>query len=1261
MSRERFDDRGFCVSALVGLFLVLVIGIAPAKGQSGPVSTIDDFDSGIPFAPLPLVDPVGIFTFGGDDDDHPILSDVASDRPGAAPGNRVMQVVYDINIFGGFVHNLSFDTDPRDWSAFEGFRFWFRGNNSGDTIQMEIKDGGANAEASELWEVFFVDDFDGWKLVSFRFSDFVRRTSFQPPGAPNDGNLDLTQMWGYAFGLPIGTGPGSFLLDQVEVFQQVITLEDFEGDIPFGFPVGIFTFGGDGDDNPTLTAADLDLPALGLSPNQVLQVDYDINIFGGLVQNLSFDSDPQDWSGFEGIRFWFFGTNMTPLPPGSGRTIQFEIKDGGVNAEASELWEFFFTDDFAGWTEVVIPFSDFRLRTSFQPTGGPINATLDLTEMWGYAFGLPIGSGPGSFSLDHVQVFGFAPDPVQAVVDFSRPVYLADEGDTATVEVVLETTDGEPITAPITATVTSTEEGSAQVGDDYAPVSETLVFDAGTPSGTAATVSVTTVSDGVDEFAETIALSLTLADDGQTVVGGNSPANVVINAHGFAYLDPDRSVRERVNDLISRMTVEEKVGQMTLVEQGSLIDAQDIATFQLGALLSGGGSAPTPNTPEAWADLVDGYQARALQTRLQIPVLYGVDAVHGHNNVVGATLFPHNIGLGASRNPDLVRQIAEITAKEVYATGIPWDYSPCLCVTRDIRWGRTYESFGEHPDIATMMASSIDGYQGDDLSAPNTVLATAKHWIGDGGTTFGSSATGAYTIDQGITELTEPELRAIHVPPFIEAIERGVASIMPSYSSVDFLDGEGPLKMHAHDYLNNVVLKGELGFDGFIVSDWQAIDQIPGPYDVVEGPNSSDVEIGINAGIDLVMVPNAYQLFIRTLLGEVAQGDVPMARIDDALDRILTKKFELGLFERPFSDRTEIGSIGSPEHRAVARQAVRESLVLLKDDDYLLPLAEDARVYVAGKNADNIGHQSGGWSIAWQGGSGDITPGTTILDGIEAIAGGSGPVTFSEDASAPTLGHDIGIVVVGETPYTEGFGDIGNVEQGRFDLLLDQADQNAIAAVCGDLPCVVVIVSGRPMIITDLLPDIDVLVAAWLPGTEGDGVAEVLFGRADFRGTLPVSWPRSMDQIPINVPVRIGDDDDDDGDDDDDDDERFDRRFVQRVAHDGDDDDGDDDDGDFGSQTYDPLFAFGFGLRHGFAHEIEIDGCSTGVRDAFTDAFGRPQFISDAIGQCVLDSSRHSAFVSCVGDVTSELRRAEVISRQDRRAIRSCASRADLP
>jgi beta-glucosidase len=614
---------------------------------------------------------------------------------------------------------------------------------------------------------------------------------------------------------------------------------------------------------------------------------------------------------------------------------------------------------------------------------------------------------------------------------------------------------------------------------------------------------VETLSDASPEYAETIVVNLDVATDVRT--GPDIPGTVVINAHGFPYLDGGLSVEERVDDLLSRMTLEEKVGQMTLIERAALDSSDDIATFLLGALLSGGGSAPTPNTPESWADMIDGFQTRALSTRLQVPMIYGVDAVHGHNNVVGATIFPHNIGLGATRNPELIEEVGRVTAAEVYATGIPWAYAPCLCVARDDRWGRTYESFGEDPEIAVMMTPIVDGLQGDDLSDPDTVLATAKHWVGDGGTTFGSSTTGNYTIDQGITEASLDELREIHIPPYDAAIARDVGVMMPSYSSVDFGDGAGPLKMHAHAFLNNDVLKGELGFDGFIVSDWQGIDQIP-------GDRNSDVRTAINAGIDMVMVPFDYRGFTSTLLEEVGLGNVTSTRIDNALLRILTKKFELGIFEHPFADRTGIGSIGSPEHRDVARQAVRESLVLLQNADDLLPLPKDLDVYVAGKNADDIGNQAGGWTISWQGGSGPTTPGTTILEGIEDIVDGASTVTFSRDASAPTVGHDVGIVVVGETPCAEGVGDVGNVIP---DLSLDAVDQAAIDAVCADLPCLVVLVSGRPMIINDLLDDVEALVAAWLPGTEGAGVADVVFGDYDFSGTLPVSWPRETD-VPVN-------------------------------------------------------------------------------------------------------------------------------------------------
>ncbi len=562
-----------------------------------------------------------------------------------------------------------------------------------------------------------------------------------------------------------------------------------------------------------------------------------------------------------------------------------------------------------------------------------------------------------------------------------------------------------------------------------------------------------------------------------------------------------------VQDCLAQMTLDEKIGQMTQASHLALASDSDIATYGLGSLLAGGGGAPASgNTPTDWADMIDRYQAAALSSRLGIPIIFGVDAVHGHSNVYGATIFPHNIGLGATRNPALVQQIGAVTAEETYATGIPWTFSPCLCVARDERWGRTYESFGEDPEIAAMMTTYIDGLQGTDLSAANTILATAKHWVGDGGTVGGD--------DQGDTVLSEADLRAIHVAPFVDAIARNVGSVMPSYSSWN------GAKLHGHSYLLTDVLKTELGFSGFVISDWAAIDQLPGDY-------ASDVRTSINAGIDMVMVPNNYTLFIDTLRAEVQAGNVPMSRIDEAVTKILETKFALGLFTQPFADRTGIGDVGSPAHRAVARQAVRESLVLLENDG-ILPLPKaTGEILVAGDNADDIGNQSGGWTITWQGSSGDTTPGTTILEGIQAAVDPGTTVTYSRRATGRITG-DFGVVVVGEKPYAEGQGDDQH-------LGLSSADTNAIDRVCSAMPCVVVLVSGRPMLIADLLPQTDAFVAAWLPGTEGDGVADVLFGDYDFTGTLPITWPRDMAQIPINV----------------------------------------------GDPVYDPLFPYGFGLSHG--------------------------------------------------------------------------------
>ena len=573
------------------------------------------------------------------------------------------------------------------------------------------------------------------------------------------------------------------------------------------------------------------------------------------------------------------------------------------------------------------------------------------------------------------------------------------------------------------------------------------------------------------------------------------------SADHLPYHDPTLPVATRVADLMSRMSLDDKLGQMTQAERTAVSPA-DVTTYRLGSILSGGGSAPTPNTPTAWADMIDGFQDAALATPLGIPLLYGTDAVHGHNNLVGATIFPHNIGLGAAGDADLVRRIGRATAEEMVGTGARWNFAPCVCVARDDRWGRTYESFGETPELPSRMTTIIDGLQGSSLSEPTSVLATAKHYVGDGGTAGG--------VDQGDTRISEAELRAIHLPPFREAVDRGVGSVMISFSSWN------GTKLHGHRYLITDVLKGELGFDGIVVSDWAGIDQIDGVWgDNPYGPPSlsaTDVRTAVNAGIDMVMAPYNWQRFIDLLRVEVQQGRVPMSRVDDAVRRILTKKFELGLFERPYADRSYLSTVGSASHRALAREAVQKSQVVLKNEGGVLPLPrENARIFVAGRNADDIGHQSGGWTITWQGGSGDITPGTTILEGIRATVAPSATVTFQPDGFGIDSSYDVAVAVVGEQPYAEGEGDRPN------GLGLSSGDLATIDRLrAAGVPVVVVLVSGRPMDIADRLAQWDGLVAAWLPGTEGQGVADVLFGLVEPTGKLPMTWMRSVAQQPIN-------------------------------------------------------------------------------------------------------------------------------------------------
>jgi len=565
-------------------------------------------------------------------------------------------------------------------------------------------------------------------------------------------------------------------------------------------------------------------------------------------------------------------------------------------------------------------------------------------------------------------------------------------------------------------------------------------------------------------------------------------------AGSVARLPADPAIDQRVEALLAQMTLDEKIGQMVQVDMNALKNESDIQTYFLGSMLSGGNSDPTNNLPATWLQVVNEYQSWALKTRLKIPLLYGIDAVHGHNNIDGAVIFPHNIALGATHNPDLVAKASHITALEVAGTGIRWGFSPCIAVAQDERWGRTYESYGDSPElVAKLGAAAVQGMQGDKLSDPTSVLACAKHFLGDGGTQGG--------VDQGNDVCDEATLRKLYLPPYAAAIKAGVGSIMVSYSS---WNGK---KMSGNKYLLTDVLKGELGFQGFLISDWAAIDQISPDF-------KADVQNSINAGMDMVMIPygpgqrDNYVEFIQDLKDLVAAKLVSTDRIDDAVRRILRIKFAMGSFENPYTDPALTTQIGSPEHRAVARECVRQSLVELKNDNHTLPLAKNIKhLVVVGAAADDLGIQCGGWTISWQGGPGPVTHGgTTILSAIRNTVAAGTTVTFSADAS-DLSGADAVVVVVGELPYAEMKGD-------RQDLRLAPADAALVAkAKLASVPLVTVLLSGRPLVLGDTLAVSDALLAAWLPGTEGQGVADVLFGDYPPTGKLPRPWPRDNDGL----------------------------------------------------------------------------------------------------------------------------------------------------
>ena len=550
------------------------------------------------------------------------------------------------------------------------------------------------------------------------------------------------------------------------------------------------------------------------------------------------------------------------------------------------------------------------------------------------------------------------------------------------------------------------------------------------------------------------------------------------------YKNPSLPIPTRVADLLGRMTLDEKIGQMTQGEQGQTSTGQT-GTLFLGSILSGADSWPGSHTATDWINLVNGHQQAALATRLGIPIIYGIDAVHGQAKVQGGTVFPHNIGIGATRDAALAQEIGVITAREMLLSGIPWTFAPALTVARDQRWGRAYESYGEDPALATLLSANITGLQGTNLA--NNVLATAKHFVGDGGAMWGTGANpGGTSIDRGNAQMSLAALRAIHLAPYLPAIAtHHVGSVMASFSAFN------GTRMHAEQNLLTNVLKGELAFSGFVISDWLAVNELPGTY-------NEKVRTAVNAGVDMFMEPGEFQNFINTLRTEVNASNVSQARINDAVSRILTKKFELGLFEVPFVNQRATGTIGAASHRATARQAVRESLVLLKNSGSILPLSPTTTVCVNGNGASNLTAQQGAWTLGWQGPQATMSGATTILQGIDAVA------------DVVASGCQVGIRVLAEAPqsYAEWMGDNAN------------PSHDGSGSCVGTQGCVVILLGGRPMNIQSLVNDANTraIVMAWYPGSEGAGVADVLFGTAgaNFTGKLPVTWKVDAVDTPVN-------------------------------------------------------------------------------------------------------------------------------------------------
>ncbi len=601
----------------------------------------------------------------------------------------------------------------------------------------------------------------------------------------------------------------------------------------------------------------------------------------------------------------------------------------------------------------------------------------------------------------------------------------------------------------------------------------------------------------------------------------------------------DEAVEQKVDGLMARMTIEEKVGQIIQADSAS-VTPEEVKAYNLGSILSGGNSAPG-NLPYAtidqWLAAADEYFLASIDDSdggVAIPLIWGIDAVHGHNNVIGGTIFPHNIGLGAMNNPALMREIMRVTARELRATGHDWTFAPTLAVPRDIRWGRSYEGFGETPELPQKYAGPIvEGVQGaffdDGFLSHDKVIASAKHFVADGGTANG--------VDQGDAQISALDLRDIHGLPYINAIDAGVQSVMASFSS---WNGK---KIHGHKYLLTDVLKGQIGFEGFVVGDWNAHGQ-------VEGCTNTSCPRAINAGVDMFMAPDSWKGLYENTLSQVREGTIPMTRLDDAVRRILRVKVRAGIFEtKKPSERLLAGDksvLGSSSHREIARQAVRESLVLLKNNNRAVPIAPNQIVLVIGERANSVSSQSGGWTLTWQGGGLDnsLFPNAeTILDGIKSTVEAAGGTTeYSLDGTYETK-PDVAVVVFGEQPYAEFQGDIPSLVFEDQDVLTQLRRLQSEG-----IPTVSIFTSGRPLWLNPLLNASDAFVAAWWPGSEGGGIADVIFEQPDgniaydFKGKLSFSWPARPDQVSLN----------------------------------------------YGKLPYEPLFAYGYGLTYSDTNNVPI-------------------------------------------------------------------------